>query len=138
MYVHAALIHSSQLVACNTKHTLRQRLARWLLIVSDRLQSNDIALTHDVLGRAIAVRRAGVTTEMGRMEQAGLIRRHRGSISIIDRSGLESASCSCYRVLRVTANACRHTPLSCGSTVGRIAREARLSSNGRQDLRFSD
>ncbi|ANW00331.1 hypothetical protein LMTR13_09275 [Bradyrhizobium icense] len=123
-YVHSALIHSSQLVACNTRHTLRERLARWLLVASDRLQSNDIALTHDVLGRAIAVRRAGVTTEMGRMEQAGLIRRHRGRISIINRPGLENASCSCYRVLRVSAKAWQHSPISSGSpNVGRIACE---------------
>lgn len=104
-YVHAALVHCSQLVACNTRHSLRERLARWLLIASDRLQKDQIPLTHDVMSRAIAVRRAGITTEMGRMEQAGLIRRHRGCISIMDRDGLENASCSCYRVLRVSARA---------------------------------
>ncbi|KRR20493.1 Crp/Fnr family transcriptional regulator [Bradyrhizobium retamae] len=106
-YVHAALIQSSQLLACNTKHSLRERLARWLLVTSDLLQMSDIPLTHDVLSRAIAVRRAGVTTEIGRMEEAGLIHRERGSISILDREGLARASCSCYRLLRVPAKACQ-------------------------------
>jgi CRP-like cAMP-binding protein len=133
-YVHTALIHSSQLVACNASHSLRERLARWLLIASDRLQSSDIAMTHDVLSRAIAVRRAGITTEMGRMEQAGLIRRHRGSVSVIDRSGLENASCSCYRLLRTSANSSRHKPVSGGlSNVGRISYEAGSSSARRHD-----
>lgn len=98
-YVHAALVHSSQLVACNTRHSLRERLARWLLVASDRLNSAEIALTHEIIGRAIAVRRAGVTTEIGRMEEAGLIKRHRGCISIVDREGLEGASCNCFRML---------------------------------------
>lgn len=135
-YVHTALIHSSQLVACNTRHSLRERLARWLLIASDRLQSSDIAMTHDVLSRAIGVRRAGVTTEVGRMEQTGLIRRHRGSVSIIDRSGLENASCSCYRVLRTSANASRHHPVSCGlSNFGHISSKVEPSSAKRHDAR---
>ncbi|WP_334419071.1 MULTISPECIES: Crp/Fnr family transcriptional regulator [unclassified Bradyrhizobium] len=106
-YVNAAFIRSSQLLACNTKHSLRERLARWLLVTSDLLQMSRIPLTHDVLSRAIAVRRAGVTTEIGRMEEAGLIHRERGSISILDREGLASASCSCYRLLRVPAKACQ-------------------------------
>jgi CRP-like cAMP-binding protein len=104
-YVHAALVQSSQLLACNAKHSLRERLARWLLVTSDLLQMSRIPLTHDVLSRAIAVRRAGVTTEIGRMEEAGLIHRERGSISILDKEGLASASCGCYRLLRVPAKA---------------------------------
>jgi CRP-like cAMP-binding protein len=115
-YVHAALIYSSQLVACNTRHPLSARLARWMLFASDRLQSDEIALTHDAVGRAIAVRRAGITTEMGRMEQAGLIQRHRGRVSIMDRAGLEKASCSCYRVLRACcASEIERAPFSPGT-----------------------
>jgi CRP-like cAMP-binding protein len=104
-YVHSTLIQSSQLLACNAKHSLRERLARWLLVTSDLLQMSRIPLTHDVLSRVIAVRRAGVTTEIGRMEDAGLIRRERGSISILDKERLASASCGCYRLLRVPAKA---------------------------------
>jgi CRP-like cAMP-binding protein len=99
-YVQAALVHSAQLVACNTRHSLSQRLARWLLIANDELQSSEIVLTHDSLSRALGVRRAGVTTAIGDMEDAGLIRRGRGRIEIINRGGLEEACCGCYRTIR--------------------------------------
>lgn len=105
-YVHAVMARSSQLLACNTRHSLRERLARWLLVTSDRLQMDRIVLTHDVASRAIAVRRAGVTAEMGRMEEAGLIRRMRGSILILDREGLENVSCRCHRMLSLPAKRC--------------------------------
>lgn len=132
-YVHVALIYSSQLVACNTRHGLSARLARWLLFASDRLQSDDIALTHDAVGRAIAVRRAGITTEMGRMEQAGLIQRHRGCVSIVDREGLEKASCSCYRVLRgCCANEPERGPFAPGSQAGRVSGKSASSPTKRQ------
>jgi CRP-like cAMP-binding protein len=110
-YIHAAIVRSSQLLACNARHSLRERLARWLLVTSDRLQMSQIPLTHDVMSRAIAVRRAGVTTEMGRMEEAGLIRRMRGSILILDPEGLVSVSCSCYRQLCLTAKMCDTGPI---------------------------
>lgn len=99
-YSHEVAVHASQLIACNTKHNLRQRLARWLLVASSRLEADRIDITHDGLSRAIAVRRAGVTTEMGRMEQVGLIRRSRGAILIENRKGLEATSCACHRLLR--------------------------------------
>ncbi|QUS40691.1 Crp/Fnr family transcriptional regulator [Tardiphaga alba] len=99
-YSHEVAVHASQLIACNTKHNLRQRLARWLLVASSRLGADRIDITHDGLSRAIAVRRAGVTTEMGRMEQVGLIRRSRGAILIENRKGLEATSCACHRLLR--------------------------------------
>lgn len=108
-YAHEVFVHSAQLVACNTRHSLRQRLARWLLVASDRLRSDKIEFTHDGLSRAIAVRRAGVTTEMGRLEQAGLVRKTRGAILIVDREGLENASCSCHRMLRATNSPARHS-----------------------------
>lgn len=137
-YVHKALIHSSQLVACNTRHSLRERLARWLLVASDRLNSAEIALTHQVIGRALAVRRAGVTTEIGRMEEAGMIRRHRGCISIVDRERLENTSCNCQRVLRALPSrrlSCTvaDVPASLRSRLGRpdviapMSRQARAS-----------
>lgn len=99
-YVQATLIHRSQLVACNSRHNLTQRLARWLLVAKDRLGSNEIALTHRCMAQALAVRRAGITTTMGEMEQAGMIRRSRGLIVIVDEAMLEAASCDCHRVIR--------------------------------------
>ena len=99
-YVQTALVHSSQLVACNTRHSLRQRLARWLMIANDGCQTNELALTHDSLSRALGVRRAGVTKAIGELEQEGLIRRGRGRILIIEPEGLEQACCNCYRAIR--------------------------------------
>jgi CRP-like cAMP-binding protein len=99
-YVQAANVQSAQLVVCNTRHSLRQRLARWLLFAHDRVEGNEIALTHQFLGRALGVRRAGVTTAMGRLEEAGMIHRGRGRIMIMDRARLEDEVCDCYRAIR--------------------------------------
>lgn len=99
-YIQATTVQSTQLVVCNTRHTLKQRLARWLLFAHDRIDGNDLPLTHQFLGRALGVRRAGVTTAMGRMEETGLLHRGRGRIAILDRAGLEEEACDCYRTLR--------------------------------------
>lgn len=99
-YVQASTVQSTQLVVCNTSHTLQQRLARWLLVADDRLEGNEIPVTHQFLGRALGVRRAGVTTAIGRMEELGLLRRGRGRIGIVDREQLEDISCECFRTIR--------------------------------------
>ncbi|MEH2520915.1 CRP-like cAMP-binding protein [Bradyrhizobium sp. AZCC 1610] len=99
-YVQATLIHSSQLIACNSRHNLTQRLARWLLVAKDRFGSNEIALTHRAMAQALAVRRAGITTTMGAMEHAGMIRRGRGRTVIVDERRLEAVSCNCYHVIQ--------------------------------------
>ncbi|WP_376771061.1 Crp/Fnr family transcriptional regulator [Microvirga soli] len=99
-YIQVRTVQSTQLVVCNTRHTLKQRLARWLLFAQDRTHGNELPLTHQFLGRALGVRRAGVTTAMGRMEETGLLHRGRGRIVILDRAGLESEACDCYRTLR--------------------------------------
>lgn len=99
-YVQAASVQSAQLVVCNTRHGLRQRLARWLLFAHDRVDGGEIALTHQFLGRALGVRRAGVTTAMGRLEEDGMIHRGRGRIVILDRERLEEEVCDCYRAIR--------------------------------------
>jgi len=99
-YVQARTVQSMQLVVCNTRHTLRQRLARWLLFAHDRVSNNEIPITHQFLGRALGVRRAGVTTAIGRLEEAGLVHRGRGRLVILDRAGLEEEACDCYRTIR--------------------------------------
>lgn len=99
-YVQASLIHSSQLVACNSRHNLTQRLARWLLVAQDRLGTDEISLTHRCIAQALAVRRAGITTAIGEMESAGMIRCSRGSVVIVDEKSLEETSCECQRVIR--------------------------------------
>jgi CRP-like cAMP-binding protein len=99
-YVQAAMVHSAQLAACNSHHSLQQRLARWLLAVHDQLDGGDVPVTHQCLSRALGVRRAGVTTVVGRMESDGLLRRGRGMLAVVDRNGLEGVACDCYRAVR--------------------------------------
>jgi CRP-like cAMP-binding protein len=99
-YVQTALVQSSQIAACNARHSLRERLARWLLVAHDRLGTAELPLTHLALGRALGVRRAGVTTAMGALEEAGLVRKGRGRILLLDRSGLEAEACDCARTIR--------------------------------------
>ena len=94
------MVETAQLAACNTCHTLQQRLARSLLTTHDRIGRDEIPLTHQALSRALGVRRAGVTTAMGRMEEAGLLHRGRGRLRIADRAGLEAEACECYRATR--------------------------------------
>lgn len=98
-YVQAVMVQSAQLVVCNTRHSLSERLARSLLLAHDRLGGNEVPLTHQSLSRLLGVRRAGVTTAVGQMERAGLIRRGRGRLVISDVQGLQHASCECYRAI---------------------------------------
>jgi CRP-like cAMP-binding protein len=99
-YAQATMIEMAQLAVCNSSHTLKQRLARCLLAIHDRMPGDEIPLTHQVLSRILGVRRAGVTTAMGRMEEAGLLRRGRGHVVIASRSGIEAEACECYRTIR--------------------------------------
>jgi len=99
-YVQAVLVQSSQLIVCNTRHTLGERLARWLLVLHDRLDRQTLPLTHDLLSRALGVRRASVTVALGRLEEAGLVQCRRGEVTILDRPGLEGAACECHRVVK--------------------------------------
>jgi CRP-like cAMP-binding protein len=99
-YVQVAMVQSAQLVVCNARHSLRERVARWLLVAGERIEGDVIALTHHALGRALGVRRAGITTTIGAMEEAGLLRRERGRIRLVDRDGLEAQACDCHRVIR--------------------------------------
>lgn len=99
-YAQAAMMEMAQLAVCNSCHTLKQRLARCLLTIHDRMTGNEIPLTHQVLSRTLGVRRAGVTTAMGRMEEAGLLKRGRAHVLIADRTGLELEACDCYRTIR--------------------------------------
>ena len=98
---HAAFMAQvSQSVACNGLHRLEQRCCRWLLMTRDRVGSDDLRLTHEFLAIMLGARRASVTEVLGPLQEAGLVRSHRGRIIIIDRAGLESRACECYRVVR--------------------------------------
>ncbi len=99
-YTQALYALTSQNAACNRLHHLEERLARWLLLVYDRVGSNQLQLTQEFISEMLAVRRTGVTEAANSLQQAGLIRYHRGRISILNRQELEAASCSCYGIIK--------------------------------------
>jgi CRP-like cAMP-binding protein len=99
-YAQALLEQTSQSVACNRRHAIVERCARWLLMTHDRVGRDRFDLTHDFLAFMLGVRRASVTVAAGTLQQAGMIRYSRGKVAILDRSRLEEASCECYRIVR--------------------------------------
>jgi CRP-like cAMP-binding protein len=99
MQIYSAAFHAqiSQSVACNGLHTVPKRCCRWLLDTQDRVQDNSFPLTHEYLAYMLGVRRSTVSETLQLLEEQGLIRGSRGAITVIDRQGLEAASCECYR-----------------------------------------
>jgi CRP-like cAMP-binding protein len=95
-YVRALFVHISQSVACAAAHSVKQRLARWLLQTSDRVVSEEIELTHDFLAHILHVRRASVTLALGELQTLGVIAMRRGSTTVLDRDGLGEQACECY------------------------------------------
>ncbi|HYC02009.1 MAG TPA: Crp/Fnr family transcriptional regulator [Azospirillaceae bacterium] len=90
----------SQVAACNARHGLGERLARWLLMMHDRVRSDQMPVTHEFMALMLGVRRSGVTLAVGALERAGAIAHSRGSVTVLDRGRLEAASCDCYAVIR--------------------------------------
>jgi len=90
----------AQSAACNRMHVVEQRCARWLLMSHDRVGRPRFDLTQAFLAQMLGVRRAGVTVAMGILERQGLLSHGRGSVTIVDRAGLERASCECYRAIK--------------------------------------
>ncbi|OUL31195.1 Crp/Fnr family transcriptional regulator [Nostoc sp. 106C] len=99
-YVQALHAQVSQAAVCNRLHTLEARLARWLLTVSDRIQSDELPLTQEYISHMLGVRRSGVTVAAGTLSEQGIISYHRGHITILNREGLEATSCECYRIIK--------------------------------------
>ncbi len=100
LYTQALYTQISQGLACNSQHTINERLARWLLSVADVIQSNEFPLTQEFIAQMLGVRRSGVTVAAGTLSKAGMIRYTRGRITILNREELEATSCECYRVIR--------------------------------------
>jgi CRP-like cAMP-binding protein len=99
-YGHALQEQISQSVACNARHSIDERCARWLLLTHDRVGGADFPLTQEFLARMLGVRRASVTTAAGMLQAAGMIHYTRGHIRVLDRQRLEAASCECYQIVQ--------------------------------------
>jgi CRP-like cAMP-binding protein len=98
-----ALVHHGQVArtaACNGRHHIDQRLARWLLMAHDRAEGNEFPMTHEFLSMMLGVRRAGITVSASQLSKPGFIRYQRGRIEVTDRPGLESVACECYGIVR--------------------------------------
>src|SRR5207302_577913 len=111
-YKEAMLAQVQQTAACNALHHLEERLARWLLQALDRTDGSNLPLTQELISQMLAVRRTTVTVIANKLQQAGLIRYHRGRIEIVDRLKLEEAACECYRTIHRRTEAVFQTPQS--------------------------
>jgi CRP-like cAMP-binding protein len=99
-YTQALMTQMAQTAVCNRHHSLDQQLCRWLLLSLDRLTSNEIIMTQELIANMLGVRREGVTEAAGHLQKDGLIKYSRGHIVVLDRPGLEARVCECYRVVK--------------------------------------
>jgi CRP-like cAMP-binding protein len=99
-YLNFMMVQAAQTALCNRIHMVDQRLSRWLLMVRDRVHSNDLTLTHEFIADMLGVRRAGVTEALGELREAGMIDTSRGLVTILDPAALEGRACECYSVVR--------------------------------------
>ncbi|MEP0918283.1 Crp/Fnr family transcriptional regulator [Leptolyngbya sp. DQ-M1] len=100
-YIQALISQLSQTVACNRLHSVEERCCRWLLMCHDRVPTDEFFLTQELLSQMLGVRRASVSVVAAILQKAGLITYSRGRIRILDRQGLESASCECYHLVKI-------------------------------------
>jgi len=99
-YTQALLTQMAQTAVCNRHHSIDQQLCRWLLISLDRLPSNELVMTQELIANMLGVRREGVTEAAGKLQRAGLINYSLGKITVLDRPGLERRVCECYQVVK--------------------------------------
>jgi CRP-like cAMP-binding protein len=99
-YTQSLIAQMSQTAVCNRLHSVEQQLCRWLLLSLDRLPSDELIMTQELIADMLGVRREAVSHEAARLQDAGLIKYHRGHITILDRAGLEARACECYGVVR--------------------------------------
>jgi CRP-like cAMP-binding protein len=100
-YTQALITQMTQTAVCNRHHSVEQQLCRWLLLSLDRLSSDELTMTQELIANMLGVRREGVTESAGKLQRAGLIRYTRGRIQVLDRPGLEREVCECYAVVKL-------------------------------------
>jgi CRP-like cAMP-binding protein len=103
-YTQAILTQISQTAVCNRLHSIDQQLCRWLLLSHDRLHSDKLVMTHDLISNMLGVRREGITLAAKKLAARKLIANKRGTVTVIDRHGLEAASCECYAIVNAEYN----------------------------------
>jgi CRP-like cAMP-binding protein len=99
-YTQALITQMSQTAACNRHHSIDQQLCRWLLLSLDRLPTNHLIMTQELIANMLGVRREGVTEAAGKLQDLGVIEYRRGHIEVINRARLEQLSCECYAVVK--------------------------------------
>ena len=99
-YTQALITQMAQTAVCNRHHSVEQQLCRWLLLSLDRLASNELTMTQELIANMLGVRREGVTEAAGKLQRSGLIYYSRGHIKVLDRPGLEARVCECYQVVK--------------------------------------
>jgi len=99
-YTQALITQMSQTAVCNRHHSVEQQLCRWLLLTLDRMPTNELTITQELIANTLGVRREGITEAAGKLQQAGYISYRRGHITVLDRAGLESKVCECYEVVK--------------------------------------
>jgi CRP-like cAMP-binding protein len=103
-FTQALITQMTQTAVCNRHHEVEQQLCRWLLLMLDRLASNELRMTQELIANMLGVRREGVTEAAGKLQVAGLIHYARGRITVVDRSGLEARVCECYAVVKAESD----------------------------------
>ncbi|MGB5082656.1 MAG: Crp/Fnr family transcriptional regulator [Burkholderiales bacterium] len=99
-YTQALITQMAQTAACNRYHSVEQQLCRWLLLSLDRLPTDEVGMTQELIANTLGVRREGVTEAAGKLQAAGLIHYRRGRIEVLDRPGLEARACECYAIVK--------------------------------------
>jgi CRP-like cAMP-binding protein len=99
-YTQALITQMAQTAVCNRHHSVDQQLCRWLLLALDRVDSNTLVMTQELISNMLGVRREGITEAAGRLQRAGVIAYRRGQIKVLDRQRLKAMSCECYEVVR--------------------------------------
>jgi CRP-like cAMP-binding protein len=99
-YTQSLITQMAQTAVCNRHHSVNQQLCRWLLLSLDRLKSNELRMTQELIANMLGVRREGVTAAAGELQKLGVIRYSRGKITVLDRARLEQLSCECYAVVK--------------------------------------